>query len=73
MLLGPDKAAAVDPGGRSNSPTLPTRIILPRTYHDPLRLGSTQTDESQPRRIRERTGDNMVSMSCEKPVLDARG
>ena len=71
--FGPNKAAATDPGNRSDPPTLPTCIILPRTYHGLLGLGSAQTDKSQSGRIRKRTRDNMVSMSCEKYVLDARG
>ena len=41
------------------------RIILPpHTHHGPLGLGSTQADESRPRRIWERTRDDMVSMFC---------
>ena len=54
-------------GGSAHPPAsdFADRIIPLGAYYDPLGLGSAQTDESWPRRIRKRTCDDMVSMSCE--------
>jgi hypothetical protein len=58
----PNKAAAADPPFRQpEHSTLPTHTVLPDTHHDPLGLGSTQTEESQPRGVWRRACVHMVS------------
>ena len=64
------KVAVADPliQQPTGASDLADRIILPHTHHDPFRLGPTQTDKPRPRRIWERTHDDMVSIPPEKRV-----